>query len=123
VVPTLAVAGIDKHLPDRARKYAAIPEEKFEGLLAELRGSIGAEDARVTCDYGVCRHSALISFAAIGVDDGAEFPSIAKRRFVCSRCGGRAVHLDTDEIVIEEVKRDRVGVVFHRRETLEVRWN
>jgi hypothetical protein len=33
--PTLSEAGIDKHLADRARKYAAIPEQKFETILAE----------------------------------------------------------------------------------------
>jgi hypothetical protein len=28
--PTLAEAGIDKHLADRARKYAAVPDKEFE---------------------------------------------------------------------------------------------
>jgi hypothetical protein len=44
-----------------------------------------------------CRHSAFFAFAAIGVDDGAEFPSIReRRRFICSRCGGRAVNIMPD---------------------------
>jgi hypothetical protein len=32
--PTLAEAGIDKHVADRARKYAAIPQAQFGGLRA-----------------------------------------------------------------------------------------
>tara|TARA_R110000868_G_scaffold410169_1_gene697426 strand:- start:5121 stop:5438 length:318 start_codon:yes stop_codon:yes gene_type:complete len=35
--PTLAAAGIDKHLADRARKMAAVPEAKFEAALGEWR--------------------------------------------------------------------------------------
>ena len=37
--PTLAEVGIDKHLADRARKTAAIPEDDFEETLAEHRPS------------------------------------------------------------------------------------
>ena len=32
--------GIDKHLADRARKYAAISEKKFEAILSERRERI-----------------------------------------------------------------------------------
>jgi hypothetical protein len=32
---SLSSAGIDKHLADRARKYAAIPKQKFEAILNE----------------------------------------------------------------------------------------
>lgn len=35
--PTLAEAGIDKNLANRARTYAAVPEEKFEQLLSDKR--------------------------------------------------------------------------------------
>ena len=35
--PTLAAVGIDKHLADRARKMAAIPEDDFEATLAKHR--------------------------------------------------------------------------------------
>lgn len=35
--PTLAEAGIDKHLADRARKLAAVPDDRFEGLLDNWR--------------------------------------------------------------------------------------
>lgn len=46
--PTLAEAGIDKNLADRARKYAAIPEQQFEGILADRRERIETENRRVT---------------------------------------------------------------------------
>lgn len=46
--PTLADAGIDKHLADRARKMAAVPEEKFEAALGEWREKVQEETARVT---------------------------------------------------------------------------
>lgn len=46
--PTLAEAGIDKHLADRARKYAAIPEDKFETILSERRERIEQENDRAT---------------------------------------------------------------------------
>jgi hypothetical protein len=34
---TLAEAGIDKNLADRARKLAAVPEKKFETMLGDWR--------------------------------------------------------------------------------------
>lgn len=46
--PTLAEAGIDKNLADRARKFAAIPETQFEGMVGEWRDRIEAENERVT---------------------------------------------------------------------------
>lgn len=47
-LPTLADAGIDKHLADRARRYAAIPAEEFEPVIQEWRAAIAAETERVT---------------------------------------------------------------------------
>jgi hypothetical protein len=45
----------------------------------------------------VCGRLAFVAFAVAGVDDSAAFRSIAKRRrFVCSRCGGRAVSIMPD---------------------------
>jgi phage N-6-adenine-methyltransferase len=46
--PTLAEAGIDKNLADRARKYAAVPEMEFESILADRRERIETENKRVT---------------------------------------------------------------------------
>jgi len=45
---TLAEAGIDKHLADRARKYAAISPDEFETILAERRQRIDSENKRIT---------------------------------------------------------------------------
>lgn len=45
---TLAEAGIDKNLADRARKYAAVPEQEFESILADRRERIETENKRVT---------------------------------------------------------------------------
>lgn len=46
--PTLAEVGIDKHLADRARKYAAIPEGEFNGIVSEWKGRVEKENERVT---------------------------------------------------------------------------
>ena len=41
---TLADAGIDKHLADRARKLAAIPATEFDGIVTEWRDRIEQEN-------------------------------------------------------------------------------
>ena len=46
--PTLAEAGIDKHLADRARKMAAVPQAKFDGMIGDWRDRVEAENERVT---------------------------------------------------------------------------
>ena len=47
VRPSLAEAGIDKHLADRARKLAAVPAAEFEGMVGEWRGRVQQETERV----------------------------------------------------------------------------
>lgn len=47
-VATLADAGIDKHLADRARKMAAVPEAKYEAAIGEWRDRVADETLRVT---------------------------------------------------------------------------
>ncbi len=48
----------------------------------------------VTCANAACLHSAPLAFAALGLDDHVEFPSIAScPRFVCMQCGGRSVNV------------------------------
>jgi phage N-6-adenine-methyltransferase len=49
-LPTLEQAGIDKNLAKLARKCAAVPDEKFENILAERRATIEAANAKVTVD-------------------------------------------------------------------------
>jgi len=64
--------------------------------IAALR-ALGADAFRVTCAQSSCLHSAFVTFAAAGIDDSAEFPSItARRRFHCTLCGGRAVTIMPD---------------------------
>lgn len=46
--PTLAEAGIDKHLADRARKLAAVQPDKFEDMLADWHERVSHETERVT---------------------------------------------------------------------------
>jgi phage N-6-adenine-methyltransferase len=46
--PTLAEAGIDKKLSSRAQRLAAVPEAKFEGLMADWRDRVAQETERVT---------------------------------------------------------------------------
>lgn len=53
---TLAEAGIDKNLANRARKYAAVPEAQFESILAERRDNIEAENKRVTVNLIEAAH-------------------------------------------------------------------
>lgn len=45
---TLAEAGIDKNLADRARKYAAIPEQEFNEIVGDWKGRVEQENQRVT---------------------------------------------------------------------------
>ncbi len=47
---TLAEAGIDKNLADRARKYAAVPAEEFDSRLADYRARVAEEGERATAD-------------------------------------------------------------------------
>ena len=49
-VPTLAEAGIDKHLADRARKLAAMPLEKFEEVVDRWRDRALGDAVRVGMD-------------------------------------------------------------------------
>ena len=49
----------------------------------------------VTCDR--CRHAGALSFDALAIPGNLAFPAIRQaRRFVCTSCGGRAVHLMPD---------------------------
>ncbi|MHA6686886.1 hypothetical protein [Mesorhizobium sp. A556] len=49
---TLAEAGIDKNLADRARKFAAIPDDEFDGIVGDWREKV-LSDARKP-DRGNC---------------------------------------------------------------------
>lgn len=46
--PTFKDAGIDKKLSSRAQRMAAVPEDKFEGMIGEWRERVQQENERVT---------------------------------------------------------------------------
>ena len=46
--PTLADVGIDKKMSSRAQKLAAVPEQRFEGMLGGWRERVADETERVT---------------------------------------------------------------------------
>lgn len=46
--PTLSSMGIDKKLSSRAQKLAAVPEQKFEGMMGEWKEKLHKENERVT---------------------------------------------------------------------------
>jgi phage N-6-adenine-methyltransferase len=60
-LPTLSEAGIDKHLADRARKYAAVPEQEFESILADRRDRIETENKRVTVNLMEAGHRVTLN--------------------------------------------------------------
>jgi hypothetical protein len=65
-------------------------------IVAHLK-FMGVSAFSVTCARASCLHSAVVTFAAADVEDRAPFPSIAeRRRFVCTRCGSRAVSIMPD---------------------------
>jgi len=61
-IPALADAGIDKHLADRARKLARLPEVEFNARLGNLRERVEADNERVTID--LLRTAAHVSHAS-----------------------------------------------------------
>jgi hypothetical protein len=72
--PTLAEVGIDKNLADRARKYAAIPEAEFNGIVGEWKERVEAENARVTVNLLAAGEKAAEP------EPGPEDPATAKLR-------------------------------------------
>ena len=48
------------------------------------------------CANAACQHSVAFTFAALDLGDDVEFPSIARRRFVCTKCGANTVNVMPD---------------------------
>lgn len=94
--PTLAQAGIDKHLADKARKLAAVPKKEFEQELKDWRERVSSENSRVTTRLEQRGEEAIISTrqrAECDIPDS----DIVDARLVCPTCGqqwpeGRAIH-------------------------------
>ena len=75
--PSLAEAGIDKHLADRARKYAAVPKEKFDGMVSEWRDRVTQEQERVTTNLLREGERELSRRALAPPSNGLQFARIA----------------------------------------------
>lgn len=89
--PTLAEAGIDKNLADRARKYAAIPEDEFNGIVSDWKGRVEKENERVSVNLLAAGSKAEATIP----DEPEEDPAVAKER--------RALAKLTTDALIDEV--------------------
>ena len=92
--PTLAEAGIDKNLADRARKYAAIPEAEFNGIVSDWKGRVEQENERVTVNLLAAASKAEAQDVATDVHEAPD-PETAKAR--------RSLTKLTTEALIDEV--------------------
>lgn len=77
---SLAEAGIDKHLADRARKLAAIPEAEFTEIVADWRGRVERENERVSVNLLKSgeRHSAAQASAITISEEDREYRDLQK---------------------------------------------
>jgi len=78
--PPLDTVGIDKHLADRARKTAAIPEDEFEDVLAEHRDEqqvVTANTMKKLAARGKARYKHTETFP---VSDAETYASMAIRQ-------------------------------------------
>jgi N6-adenosine-specific RNA methylase IME4 len=69
-VSSFSEMGIDKHLADRARKLAAIPDDKFEGMVGEWRDKIETENTKVTTRLLKAGEVAEIQAQKVVIPDG-----------------------------------------------------
>lgn len=73
--PTLSEAGIDKHLADRARKLAAVPETEFNSLMEGWREKVSDENSKVTLNLlaagerEIRRKAQQVDLQGIGASD------------------------------------------------------
>lgn len=91
-LPTLAEAGIDKHLADRARKYAAVPEGEWNRELSEWRERVSSEHTRVITRLEK-RGESEMRRQECDIPDSA----IVSSEYTCPTCGqqwpeGKAIH-------------------------------
>ncbi len=85
---TLAEAGIDKNLANRARKLAAVPEEEFQQEMEEWRDRVSGENERVTTRLETRGDEELQKedkeeAKECNIPDGA----IVDVYFICPKCG------------------------------------
>jgi hypothetical protein len=106
---TLAEAGIDKNLAHRARTYAAVPEEKFEKLLARKRKR---DDVRVML--------ADADFQADAEASARDLEIERDERIALS--GGVALAAENDQLRKQIAKQDqRIATLLRDNESLKYR--
>lgn len=115
--PTLEEVGIDKKTADRARKYAAIPEDEFNGIVGEWRERVEAENARVTVDLLAAGKKAEAKRdAAPEIEDAAPEPEPAPDPYGYSKlteaalldtANGLRVDLDEAKAALKKAKAER----------------
>ncbi len=119
--PTLAAAGIDKHLADQARKLAAVPEEEFEAEVAQWRGRVTEEQGRVTARLATLKVGANqhVEISTPSQADAAQRLNVSRDSVQAAR---KVLEHGAPELVraVEQgrvaVPRARIGRVgYHRR--------
>ncbi|GAA2817027.1 hypothetical protein EDC40_103681 [Aminobacter aminovorans] len=98
--PTLAEAGIDKNLANRARKMAAIPEAEFTEIVSEWRGRVERENERVSVNLVKSgeRHVAKQRPAGIRVDDEEQQYNDLQNAWNCAAHAARVHFLAVNEL-------------------------
>jgi hypothetical protein len=70
--------------PDQPPTIAHLRTSRVAGLI-------------VTCNNAICMHAQRFAFAELALADDIVFVEIVRhRRFICTRCAGRAVHITPD---------------------------
>lgn len=105
--PTLAEAGIDKSLADRARKYAAIPEQEFNGIVSEWKGRVEQENERVN-----------VNLLAAGKRAEVEATSVVHEPHTEEDKERRKLALLTTDAMIDEIIGLRAAVEQEREQRL-----
>lgn len=105
--PTLAEAGIDKSLADRARKYAAIPEQEFNGIVSEWKGRVEQENERVN-----------VNLLAAGKRAEVEATSVVHEPHTEEDKERRKLALLTTDAMIDEIMGLRAAVEQEREQRL-----
>lgn len=99
-LPTLAEAGIDKNLANRARKMAAIPEAEFGEIVSEWRGRVEKENERVSVNLLKSgeRHEAKQKRADTYVDDEEQQYNDLQNGWNCAAHGARVRFLAVNDL-------------------------
>lgn len=88
---TLAEVGIDKSLADRARKYAAVPDDEWEEEIEDWRERVSSENKRVTTRLE--KRGEQVEREQCDIPNSA----IVSSHYTCPKCGqlwpeGKRIH-------------------------------